>query len=124
MALAITPFQALCGFRPLPEIAAALLSTPELAALIPVNVSQTFISISDSANPTGPTERAALRGLFASVMTAEGTRFKIALDNLVNRYEAGGATTGEDPKVVDLVLKLHRDFPGDIGIFCAYLLNY
>ena len=43
MALALTPFTALCGFRPLPEIAAALRGVPELAALIPERILSTFL---------------------------------------------------------------------------------
>lgn len=34
MAIALTPFEGLCGFKPLEEICAALLSFPELFELI------------------------------------------------------------------------------------------
>ncbi|PFH45820.1 hypothetical protein AMATHDRAFT_8616 [Amanita thiersii Skay4041] len=43
MAFALTPFLALCGFRPLPEIALHLQATAELAALIPPQILDKFL---------------------------------------------------------------------------------
>jgi mannose-6-phosphate isomerase len=125
MALALTPFSALCGFLPLPKIATYLRTTGELTALIPSTITSEFLSIASSANPTGPAEKAALKNLFAAVMTADEAQVKSQLDLLVARYKAGGAKVeGESPDIVDLVLRLDSQFPGDIGIFCAFLLNY
>ncbi|KAK7031474.1 mannose-6-phosphate isomerase, partial [Favolaschia claudopus] len=125
MALALTPFSALCGFLPLPTIATYIRSTPELLALIPVAIASEFLTINGSSTPTGPKEKLALKNLFAAVMTAEETVVKSQLDILVARYKAHGARTeGESQDIVDLVLRLDSQFPGDIGIFCAYLLNY
>jgi mannose-6-phosphate isomerase len=126
MALAITPFQALCGFRPLTEIANFLRLVPELASLIPATVLQTFLSEASSWNPGRPTEKTALKNIFAAVMTAPELEFKHQLTLLVSRYKGGGAKApdGETQELVDLVLKLNQQFPGDIGIFCPFLLNY
>jgi len=124
MALAITPFRAMCGFRPLPSIATFLQSTPELAALIPDSIRENFISLSNSENPTGPAEKASLRDVFSCVMTAEESILKSQLDTLVKRYTADKANPGEDNDVKELVLRLDSQFPGDIGVFCAFLLNY
>lgn len=124
MALAITPFQALCGFRPLPEIAAYLNSTPELKSLLPPPIVDEFLKISNSTTPAGPEEKAALKNLFASLMMADETAIKTKSGALVARYKSGEAYHGEDPDVVKLVLTLDKQFPGDIGIFCAYVLNY
>ncbi|KAJ7623547.1 mannose-6-phosphate isomerase [Roridomyces roridus] len=122
MALALTPFAALCGFLPLPKIATHLRSTPELAALIPPSITAEFLKSASSATPAGPEEKLALKNLFAAVMTAEEGVVKAQLDILVARYKAGGEAESQD--VVDLVLRLDSQFPGDIGIFCAFLLNY
>lgn len=120
MALAITPFQALCGFRPLSEIAYFLNDTPELKALILPSVTDDFFSISSSSNPTGPVEKAALKNLFASLMTADKTIIQEQLDILVKRYQS--RATQDD--ITQLVLKLNEQFPGDIGVFCPFVLNY
>lgn len=123
MALALTDFTALCGFLPLPKIARYLASTPEFAALIPPTIAQRFGAIASSPTPTGPAEKAALRDLFAAVMTADETLFKTQLDALVQRYERGAASE-EEKDVQALVLTLSAQFPGDIGVFCAFVLNY
>lgn len=100
------------------------MATPEFAALIPETILQSFLAISASENPTGPAEKAALRDLFAAVMTAEESSFQPRLDSLVKRYSLHQVNSGEDKDVVELVLRLDTQFPGDIGIFCAFLLNY
>lgn len=123
MALALTPFSALCGFLPLPQIAAYLSTTPEFSALIPKAITDRFLSISDSAHQAGPEEKAALKDLFSAVMTAEESLIKEQLAKLVRRYELGEQREAEKP-VKDLVLRLNSQFPGDIGVFCAFILNY
>lgn len=123
MALALTDFTALCGFQPLPKIAAYLLSTPEFAALVPTTIASRFASLSSSSNPTGPEEKAALKDLFAAVMTAEESLFKAQLVVLAQRYQHGSVTDVEE-EVRELVLTVDSQFPGDIGTFCAFMLNY
>lgn len=124
MALAITPFHAMCGFRPLTSIAESLQSTPELAALIPNSIQEAFVSQSGSETPTGSAEKTALRDLFAAVMTAEESAFQLQLEAIVKRYSGNQTNPGESEELVELVLRLNSQFPGDIGIFCAFLLNY
>ncbi|KAF7323796.1 Mannose-6-phosphate isomerase [Mycena kentingensis (nom. inval.)] len=119
MALALTPFAAMCGFLPLPSIAEYIQSTPELAALIPPSIQADFLAIAASSTPTGPAEKIALKNVFAAVMTAEPTQVKTQLDLLVARYASAPSNA-----IVDLVLRLNSQFPGDIGVFCAFLLNY
>ena len=123
MAIALTPFSALCGFLPLPQIAAYLKATPEFAILILPTTVQRFISVSSSNDPTGPAEKAALRDVFSSLMTADEAIFAPQLTKLVSRYENGGAVE-EESAVKDLVLRLNSQFPADIGVFCAFMLNY
>jgi len=98
-------------------------STPELKALIPSPITAQFLSISSSLNPTGPEEKTALKDLFASLMTADEGTFRNQLAALVARYRSGLINNGEDDDLIQLVLKLDGQFPGDIGIFCAFMLN-
>lgn len=124
MAIALTAFTALCGFRPFSQIATYLSATPEFAELIPNTIAARFIALASSSSPEGPEEKAALRDLFASVMTAHPFTIQTQLSTLVERYKAKGGNPDEEQDVVNLVLTLSEDFPDDIGIFCAYLLNY
>ncbi|KAL5504195.1 PMI1 [Sanghuangporus vaninii] len=123
MAIALTPFTALCGFLPLLQIATFISSTPEFACLIPATVLSQFMSISNSRTPSGPNERAALKELFSALMTAPEEKFKEELTKLVGRYKEGREKP-EEKEVKDLVLRLESQFPGDIGVFCAFMLNY
>lgn len=124
MALAITTFKALCGFRPLPDIAAVLESTPELRALIPASAVEQFLSAAKSSTPQGAQEKGALKQLFSALMNADISDVKQQLDTIIRRYRAGETNEGEDGDLVKLVMKLNDQFPGDIGIFCAFVLNY
>jgi mannose-6-phosphate isomerase len=106
----------MCGFLPLPQIIQNLQDTPELTALIPPTILSTFINSTTSI----PAQKTALRDLFAAIMTAEESQFKAQLDLLIARYEL----IDQHTPLQTLVLRLHSQFPGDIGIFCAFLLNH
>lgn len=121
MAIALTPFTALCGFRPLPEISVYLSHVPELASLIPPTVLSSFQSIC-TASTSEPSTKAALRDVFAALMTTPLDLAKSQLQTLTERYKSGGHVP-EEESVRQLIIELDRQFPGDIGVFCVYLLN-
>jgi mannose-6-phosphate isomerase len=133
MALAITPFSGFCGFRPLPSISTYLTSVPELAALIGPQAVSTFIAIAtpNIANlddpTTSPAQKIALKQVFEALMTASDEDVKEQLSKLVSRYKGDGALLSEEEKkeegLTDLVLTLEGQFPGDVGVFCSFLLN-
>ena len=108
---------------PLDQIATHLSSTPEFAALIPNSVSDIFISISSSTTPTGPEEKAALKDVFSALMIADESDIKNQLKKLTKRF-ADGDVKDSEKNIKDLILKLDGQFPGDIGVFCPFLLNY
>ena len=133
MALALTPFRALCGFRPLREILAHINATPELASLISPLIRHRFTLLPDTASTpspfsgTGPAIAEAKQGLqdiFTNIMTKDVDEIKKQLAMLVKRYEKGEETSGVSQEVIDLVLRLNSQFPGDVGVFCVFLLNY
>lgn len=123
MAIALTPFTALCGFLPLPNIATFLCVTPEFSSLIPPAIVSQFLTIASSETPTGPTEKAALRDVFSALMTAEESKVETELTKLTRRYN-DGQEKEQERQIKDLVLTLDKQFPGDIGVFCAFVLNY
>ncbi|KAF9483080.1 mannose-6-phosphate isomerase [Pholiota conissans] len=124
MAIAITPFDALCGFRPLPDIASALHDTPEFRSLIAPDLVDAFLSKASSSSSEGREARDALKGLFGSLMRADAPQVQAALKSLIARYKSGDTIGNEDGDVVKLVFKLDEQFPDDIGIFCVFVLNY
>ncbi|KAJ3746460.1 mannose-6-phosphate isomerase [Lentinula detonsa] len=121
LALALTPFRALCGFKPLSNIAKYLFITPELSALIPKAITENFLSVSSGSDSTSPEAKAALKDLFSALMNADETLIKGQLEALVHRYQS---PSSEDGSIEELVLRLNSQFPGDVGVFCAFILNY
>ncbi|KEP49438.1 mannose-6-phosphate isomerase [Rhizoctonia solani 123E] len=115
MAIAITPFSGFCNFRPLSKISTFLTSVPEFASLIPAQAASAL-----SSSPSDP--KSALRDVFGALMSAPSDQIQSALDQLIKRYESGGATPVES-EVADLAQTLAKQYPGDVGVFCVFLLN-
>lgn len=117
LALALTRFRGLCGFMPIPDIKTYLSVVPEFNSLIPGHVVRRLEGASEDE------EKSALKELFSCLMTADIENVKKQLSNLVERYQGGGETRAEQG-IKDLVLTLNSQFPGDVGVFCSFVLNY
>ena len=125
--MALTPFTALCGFSPRRTILKNIEKTPELAALIPTELVGAFAL--SSIDEDIPAQKKALKALFTALMTSPADKVAAQLDKLIARYtsysDADGSTgDGTDPTLVSLALELARQFPGDIGVFCIFVLNH
>ncbi|KAG2150415.1 mannose-6-phosphate isomerase [Suillus clintonianus] len=120
MALALTDFKALCGFMPIARVAEYVRTVPEFNALIDPSIATEFLNCT---NLSEPEQKAVLKKLFAALMTADITNIAIQLRTLVARYQQGGQKPLEED-VKDLVLILNEQYPGDVGVFCAFMLNY
>jgi mannose-6-phosphate isomerase len=64
---------------------------------------------------------AALKDLFKAVMTASEEVVTSKIQNLVTRLTGARETNTEIDR---LAIRLERQYPGDVGVLCAYLLNY
>uniref|UniRef100_A0A8D0H996 Mannose-6-phosphate isomerase n=1 Tax=Sphenodon punctatus TaxID=8508 RepID=A0A8D0H996_SPHPU len=121
MAIALTPFEGMCGFRPVQEIVAFLQNVSEFRALIG-NVAAEQLERTVGDDPRGVS--VALRICFTRMMKTEKKVFVDQLNMLVKRIsqeEAAGKDTSES--CGELLLQLHSQFPGDIGCFAIYFLN-
>lgn len=114
MAIALTDFRGLCGFLPIPDIKTHLRNVPELRALVSEQVANRFLSAE------GPDEREQLQILFSALMQADPNTVKVQLSRLTARYQAENERSG----IEDLVLGLDGQFPGDVGVFCSFMLNH
>lgn len=123
MAIALTPFSALCGFLPIDRIVLHLEAVPEFAGLVPDTVRQAFIASASSRVTPSREIKKPLKELFTSLMTAEESQFVPALEALVKRYKREQVSEAEK-RLAGLVIQLYDQFPGDIGIFCSFMLNY
>ena len=112
MTLAVTEFEAMCGFVAGDVLAANLGSVPELRAVVGQATADAFV-----ASPGGKDE---LRKVFTALMTADATVVGAQVDALAARLHAKPDKTPVDA----LACRLNEQYPKDVGVLCAYVLNY
>ncbi|CAH3025226.1 unnamed protein product, partial [Porites evermanni] len=114
MAIALTPFEGLCGFRPLAEIQNFVKTIPELAAVIGQEAADAVAASSDG-----------LKKAFTALMTCSPAVISLQLNKLLKRITEK-KSSGDDLSTYcgELLLRLNSQFPGDGGCFCIYFLNY
>jgi mannose-6-phosphate isomerase len=136
MAIAITEFEGLCGFRPLGEIAHFLASVPALRRLVGEDESKAFIATvrgqeSDDSSESTTQNKRALQSAFSALMRSSPEDVAAAAKSLVSEAENKGAdfadggiesTSGQT--MSELVGRLNKQFPDDIGLFVLFFLNY
>ncbi|KAI9799764.1 MAG: Mannose-6-phosphate isomerase [Piccolia ochrophora] len=136
MTIAITPFDGLCGFRPLSEISHFLSTVPSLRKLLGEDVAKEFESITkgqETSDDQAATERnkKALKSLFSALMNCEKESIETLAEDLVGaaqregqNFAGGGGPSNEGQELADLVERLNGQFPGDLGLFVLFFLNY
>ena len=136
MAIAITPFDGLCGFRPLAEITHFLSSVPSLRKTVGESAASRF-ETSVRGKETSENEhdtmknKEALKTCFTALMKASPETIKSSAKELVasaekdgEAFAAGGSTSNEGSELAKVILRLNSQFPDDIGLFVFFFLNY
>jgi mannose-6-phosphate isomerase len=136
MTIAITPFEALCGFRPLAEIAHLLESVPALRELVGEDTVKEFVETvkknegQESEEATAQNKK-VLRKAFAAVMSASEDAVSAATEKLVadassqgSSFAGNGVSTTSGSTFSELVTRLHKEFGADYGLFVLFFLNY
>jgi mannose-6-phosphate isomerase len=116
MAIGLTKFEALVGFRPVSEIQENLDKFSELEEILESKVVQDFKKLSDSDPESKRKEK--LKNLFSNLMNSKDDVVKSALSAMMSRIH--GAQTGLE----NLLNRVYAQYPGDIGVFCLLFLNY
>ncbi|PQE07834.1 mannose-6-phosphate isomerase protein [Rutstroemia sp. NJR-2017a WRK4] len=136
MTIAITPFDGLCGFRPLAEISHFLSTVPSLKKLIGESEAEEYISAVKDQETSEKAEDAeknkkALQKAFGALMNAKKEDIEAASKELIasaekegENFAGGGGPSNEGKELADLVIRLNSQFPGDIGLFVLFFLNY
>jgi mannose-6-phosphate isomerase len=114
MAIALTDFEALCGFREFHDILESIALFPELGELVGNDTVSVFKS-----NPSKET----LKGMFGTLMRSKDENVKQAVDKAVQRLKASGKSFSKGSRE-ELLVRLNSQYPGDVGCFCCLLLNY
>lgn len=118
MAIALTPFEALCGFRPLDEIAKHMDAYPEFVDLIGKKTAAEFKS---TVGDNEDTNKTALKKVFSALMNSSSEQVTKHLAELVSRLQSAATKTVID----ELIVRLDSQYPGgDVGVFSVLLMNY
>lgn len=123
LAIALTPFQGLCGFRVIVEVAKYLHDIPEFRNVVGNEKAVKLITASKSVDM--PLHRIAMKDAFESMMMRDKSVLNSELRKWVGKIMEM-EEHGEDlsPYNGEVLLKLHREFPGDVGCFAVYFLNH
>ncbi|KAI6650958.1 Mannose-6-phosphate isomerase [Oopsacas minuta] len=113
LAIALTSFQALCGFRPLDQIRGNIEDNPELLAIVGADL----LAALKTANSEQDC-KASLKACFTKLFTTDLEVIKLQITALIARIE----TTAHPLK--DLILYVQQHFPCDVGILCCFFLNH
>ncbi|KAK6759684.1 hypothetical protein RB195_021326 [Necator americanus] len=114
MAIALTDFELLCGFRPAKEIYENLKGAPEVLHLVGDAVQLKDLLGNES------TAKIALKKIFTKIWSSASEDIAEAVQKFVSRIK-------QEPqnKTTDLVIRLDGEFPGgDVGVFAPILLNH
>ena len=120
MTLAISEFEALCAFVAPAELAGHLGTVPELRNVVGDEVAAAFTAAVAAAGADTP--KAELRAVFTALMTADADAVAAQVDALAARLSAAAAESLT--RVDALALRLNSQYPQDVGVLCAYVLNY
>ena len=136
MTIAITPFDGLCGFRPLAEISHFLTTVPSLRSLVgdkEAEAYETAVKGRETSETKDDEEsnKKALQKAFGSLMNSKKEDVEDASRQLVESakkegsdFARGGLPSTSGKELADLVVRLNSQFPGDIGLFVLFFLNY
>ena len=128
LAVALTPFEAMCGFRRLEEISILIKKHPEFAACISDEAKLgVFLCSQDEED-----KRVALRKLFESFMSCPKETSSMQLKKLLKRLQKEQSCDHVHPheeppwerKCSRAILRLAQQFPADSGAMAPFLLNY
>lgn len=129
MAIAVTDFEGLCGFRPLAEIKGFLGSVDALRELIGEDAATEFEKTvvlkkegEEETEDEMKTNKSALRTLFTKLMSSSPSAIESATSSLLASFDNNASSLPSD--FVALIRRLNGQFPNDIGLFVLFFLNF
>lgn len=132
MAIAITPFEGLCGFRPLAEIAHFLQALPPLRRLVgEADAAKLEAAAKGGDAKVTDENKKALKAAFGALMSSSQDDVAKEVKELVKLAQAdaanfanGGVASTSGETLAELVVRLDGQFKEDIGLFVLFFLNF
>lgn len=122
MALAISPFEALCGFVSTQEIKRVVEDVPELQCVLGESVAKALMNLSLS-HMSKEVAKVPLRAAFTAIMSASENVVIEAVSKVISRLSEEKQRRSLTSKE-QLVLRLADQYPNDVGVMSAFFFNY
>ncbi|XP_055699211.1 mannose-6-phosphate isomerase [Phlebotomus papatasi] len=115
MAIALSPFLALCGFRPIEEIFGFVKRFSSLSDLLG---HENIYKLEGDIGKTGQSE--GLKACFETLMESSAADINKCLEEAKKQLEA---SLNSDDVLLKTFHTLLRDFPGDVGVLCVFFFH-
>ncbi|KAG5439308.1 hypothetical protein PCK2_000869, partial [Pneumocystis canis] len=122
MAIALTSFEALCGFRPLNEILSFIRSVKALHELLGDTADTLIKEMENIQTESTINHRSILQKLLWTLLTQSKTHVEKCAEQLI--IEIYKNKLFEKESTYEVIIRLNEQFPKDIGLFCVFLLNH
>lgn len=122
MALAISTFEALCGFVSPQEIKQVVEEVPELHCVLGESVAKALMNVS-LCHLSKEVAKVPLRAAFTAILSASQDVVGDALSKIISRLIDERQERLLTPKEL-LVLRLADQYPDDVGVLSVFFLNY
>ncbi|CAK9210316.1 unnamed protein product [Sphagnum troendelagicum] len=122
MALALTPFEALCGFVTSEELKQAVETVPELQSVLGADKVHDLIELGKN-RVNGDEAKPVLKAAFTTLMTLPKDVVTDSVSALVSRL-AQEKEVRQLTEKEELVLQLEKQYPADVGVLSIFFLNY
>jgi len=116
MAIALTPFEMLCGFRMPHEIVSNVKAHRELLELINENE----LSLLAMEHCQEECRKKALQAIFSTIWMSPDDKIRDLISEIISRV----SKKVDKAPVDELILRLNGEFPGDIGVLAPLFLNF
>ncbi|GMG55770.1 unnamed protein product [Ambrosiozyma monospora] len=120
MAIAVTDFEAFCGFKPLKQIDHLLQTIPEFRELIGEPIVKEFHDEVQPEKKDDENNKKLLQKVFGKLMRTPEDQIASYAEKLVARTKSQPELFGD--VLADLIQRLDVQFPNDIGLFCGCLM--
>lgn len=122
MALALTEFEALCGFVSTQELKDVLQTVPEIESILGEAGAQALMDVELHKQIDSP-EKNPLRSAFTQLMALNKEAVAEALSKIKKWLNEENQKRTLTPKE-QLVLRLEKQYPDDVGVLSAFFFNY
>ncbi|XP_075660640.1 mannose-6-phosphate isomerase 2-like isoform X1 [Castanea sativa] len=121
MALAITEFEALCGFISLEELKGVLCYVPEIVDMVGSAYANQILHINEQDGEEKV--KSILRSIFTKLLLASKEMITKVISNIKSRLQIESQVRKLTDKEL-LVLRLEKQYPADVGVISAFFFNY